>query len=256
MNFNGKIALISGGTRGIGFNVVKRLVEEGAYCYFIGRDPDQGRKTEEALGKMSRYMPVDVTNEKEVAKLFEAIEQDHGRLDLAVNNAGVTTSRALVQELNLSDWHRVLNVNLVGPLLLMSHQIKLMARQVGGSIVNVSSCGGVLGQPRQSAYSTSKAALNMLTQVAAIECANPQLGQNVVRVNAVCPGPTLGGMNTEERLLANPASTEEKIQSTAMKRFAKPEEITAAITWLLSDQASYVTGTLLSVDGGFSAGKF
>ncbi len=256
MMFNGKIALVSGGTRGIGFNVAKRLVEEGAYCYITGRDEAHGRNAQEALGKSSCYVAVDVMNEVGVAGLFATIEKQHGRLDLAVNNAGVTTSRALVRDLNLSEWRRVLDINLVGPLLLMSHQIKLMSRDVGTSIVNVSSCGGVLGQPRQSAYSTSKAALNMLTQVAAVECANPASGHNVVRINAVCPGPTLGGMNTEERLRANPASTEEKIQSTAMKRFAKPEEISAAVIWLLSEQASYVTGTLLSVDGGFAAGKF
>lgn len=256
MTFNAKVALISGGTRGIGLDVAKRLVKEGAYCYFTGRDEAYGQEAQKVLGKNARYIPIDVTDERGVIELFDIIDREHGRLDLALNNAGVTTQRASVQELDIKEWRRVLDINLLGPLLLMSHQIRLMSRQMGGAIVNVSSCGGVLGQPRQSAYSTSKAALNMLTQVTAVECANPPSGQHVVRVNAVCPGPTLGGMNTEERLRANPASTEEKIQSTAMKRFAKPEEITAAIIWLLSDQASYVTGTLMAVDGGFTAGKF
>jgi NAD(P)-dependent dehydrogenase (short-subunit alcohol dehydrogenase family) len=256
MIFNGKIALVSGGTRGIGSTVAKRLIDEGAFCYITGRDRERGLDTEKVLGKSARYIRVDVTDEVAVNDLFNTIERDHGRLDLAVNNAGVTTKRASIQELDLDEWRRVLDINLVGPLLLMSRQIKLMSRYEEAAIVNVSSCGGVLGQPRQSAYSTSKAALNMLTQVAAVESANPMPGQHVIRVNAVCPGPTLGGMNTEERLQANPDSTKEKIQSTAMKRFANPEEITAAITWLLSAQASYVTGALLSVDGGFSAGKF
>lgn len=256
MSFIGKVALVTGGTRGIGFNVAKRLVEEGAYCYITGRNEKDGTNAELALGKNCTYVQVDVNDDNAVNKLFELIQERHGRLDIAVNNAGVTTARSLVKDLNIDEWRRVMDVNLMGPLVLMSREINLISTQAGGSIVNVSSCGGVLGQPRQSAYSTSKAALNMLTQVAAVECANPADGQNVVRINAVCPGPTLGGMNTEERLKANPASTEEKIQSTAMKRFAKPEEITAAIIWLLSDQASYVTGTLLSVDGGFSAGKF
>ncbi|VBB17006.1 SDR family NAD(P)-dependent oxidoreductase [Burkholderia stabilis] len=256
MTFNGKVALISGGTRGIGLSVAQALVDAGAFCYVTGRNEDDGRRAQERLGENGRYVATDVTDENAVAGLFDLIGSRHGRLDLAVNNAGVTTKRAAVRELDLKEWKRVLDINLVGPLLLMSHEIRLMARHERASIVNVSSCGGVLGQPRQSAYSTSKAALNMLTQVAAIESANPTEGQNVVRVNAVCPGPTLGGMNTEERLRANPESTQEKIQSTAMKRFANPEEITAAILWLLSEQASYVTGTLLSVDGGFVAGKF
>ncbi|WP_414440209.1 SDR family NAD(P)-dependent oxidoreductase [Burkholderia sp. 22PA0106] len=256
MTFKGKIALVSGGTRGIGLNVAQALVGAGAFCYVTGRNEDDGGRAQALLGENGRYVALDVTDETAVGGLFDLIESRHGRLDLAVNNAGVTTRRAAVRELDLKEWRRVLNINLIGPLLLMSHEIRLMARHERASIVNVSSCGGVLGQPRQSAYSTSKAALNMLTQVAAIESASPTEGQHVVRVNAVCPGPTLGGMNTEERLRANPESTQEKIQSTAMKRFANPEEITAAILWLLGEQASYVTGTLLSVDGGFVAGKF
>lgn len=256
MSYTGKVALVSGGTRGIGFNVSKILIEKGVFCYITGRNKEDGLNAQEKLGSNSHYVQLDVTNERAVIELFDLIRKEHGRLDLAVNNAGITTKRASVQELDLNEWNHVLQVNLIGPLLLMSHQIRLMTLGEKGSIVNVSSCGGISGQPRQSAYSTSKAALNMLTQVAAVESANPPKGKSVVRINAVCPGPTLGGMNTEERLRANPASTEEKIQSTAMKRFAKPEEITAAILWLLSEESSYVTGTLLSVDGGFTAGKF
>ncbi|MBI0325743.1 SDR family NAD(P)-dependent oxidoreductase [Burkholderia plantarii] len=258
MTFNTKVALISGGTRGIGLNVAQTLVKDGVFCYVTGRNEEDGQRAQALLGGTdhARYVATDVTDERAVDALFDQIETRHGRLDLAVNNAGVTTRRAAVRELDLGEWKRVLDINLLGPLLLMSREIRLMSRREHGAIVNVSSCGGVLGQPRQSAYSTSKAALNMLTQVAAIESANPPDGQHVVRVNAVCPGPTLGGMNTEERLRANPESTREKIQSTALKRFANPEEITSAILWLLSDTASYVTGTLLAVDGGFAAGKF
>ncbi|EMT5587327.1 TPA: SDR family oxidoreductase [Providencia stuartii] len=256
MSYNGKIALISGGTRGIGLNISKRLIQQGAFCYITGRNEDDGLLAQKELGPNSRFIKMDVTDEKAVDELFSIIKSEHGRLDFAVNNAGITTKRALVRELDIKEWKRVLDINLIGVLNLMSYQIKLMSCNEHGSIVNVSSCGGIQGQPRQSAYSTSKAALNMLTQVAAIECANPEEEQHVVRINAVCPGPTLGGMNTEERLKANPASTEEKIQSTAMKRFANPEEITSAIFWLLSEESSYVTGSLLSVDGGFIAGKF
>lgn len=254
--FKGKVALVSGSTRGIGFNVSKKLIEEGAFCYITGRNQEDGRLAQKTLGDNSRYVQVDVTDEVAIDSLFDLIETNHGRLDLAVNNAGITTKRASVRELDVKEWSRVLNINLIGPLMLMSRQIRLMSRNEHGAIVNVSSCGAVLGQPRQSAYSTSKAALNMLTQIAAIESASPESGEQAVRVNAVCPGPTMGGMNTEERLLANPEATAEKIQNTAMKRFAKPEEVTASIMWLLSKEASYVTGSLLPVDGGFTAGKF
>ncbi len=256
MNFDGKVVLVAGGTRGIGLDVSKRLVAEGAFCYITGRNLDDGKYAQQLLGSNSHYVSTDVTDETAVDALFDLIVKSHGRLNLSVNNAGITTKRATVQELDLCEWKRVLETNLIGPLILMSRQIELMSCCEGSSIVNVSSCGGIQGQPRQSAYSTSKAALNMLTQVAAIECANPPPGQYVVRINSVCPGPILGGMNTEERLRANPESTQQKIQSTAMKRFANPEEVSATIIWLLSNQSSYVTGTLLSVDGGFSAGKF
>lgn len=254
--FAGKIAMVSGGTRGIGFNVSQRLVNEGAFVYVTGRNAEDGQKAQEKLGDNARYISVDMTNEHAVDELFAVIEREHGRLDLAVNNAGITTKRASVSELNLDEWKRVLDVNLIGALIPMSRQIRLMSSGDGGSIVNVSSCGAILGQPRQSAYSVSKAALNMLTQVAAIECGSPSEGEQVVRVNAVCPGPTMGGMNTEERLAANPEATQEKLRNTALHRFAQPEEICAAIIWLLSDQSSFATGSLLSVDGGFSAGKF
>ncbi len=256
MKFQGKVAVVSGGTRGIGLNVTKKLIDSGAFVYFTGRTKDDGLLVQEELGSQSRYVQLDVTDENAVNGLFDLIEQEHGRLDMAVNNAGITTRRSSLNELDLPEWKRVLDVNLVGPLHCMSRQIKLMQRSNGGAIVNVSSCGGILGQPRQSAYSVSKAALNMLTQIAAIECGMPEEGKQLVRVNAVCPGPTMGGMNTEERLRANPEATAEKYRNTALRRFAQPEEVTASITFLLSDESSYTTGTLLSVDGGFIAGKF
>ncbi|MBD1582315.1 SDR family NAD(P)-dependent oxidoreductase [Pseudoalteromonas sp. S16_S37] len=256
MQYQGKVAVVSGGTRGIGFNVTKKLVDQGAFVYFTGRNQEDGLAAQEQLGSQARYVQLDVTDEHAVNALFELIEREHGRLDLAVNNAGITTKRASVSELDLAEWKRVLDINLVGPLHFMSRQIQLMQKGDGGSIVNVSSCGGILGQPRQSAYSVSKAALNMLTQIAAIECGVPEEGKQLVRVNAVCPGPTMGGMNTQERLRANPEATAEKYRNTALRRFAEPEEVTASINFLLSDEASYTTGTLLSVDGGFIAGKF
>lgn len=256
MELQNKIALVSGGTRGIGFKMCQKLVSQGAFVYFTGRNQEDGLLAQEELGANARYIQLDVTDESAVHALFDLIEREHGRLDLAVNNAGITTQRASVSELDLQEWKRVLDINLVGPLLCMSRQIQLMQRVDGGAIVNVSSCGGILGQPRQSAYSVSKAALNMLTQIAAIECGVPEEGKKLVRVNAVCPGPTMGGMNTIERLEANPEATAEKYRNTALRRFAEPEEVTASISWLLSDESSYVTGTLLSVDGGFIAGKF
>lgn len=257
MNFAGKIALVIGGTRGIGLDVSKKLIEAGCICYITGRNEDDGLTAQSMLGERCTFVRSDVTDEASVAALFEVIEGTHGRLDLAVNNAGVTSKHAFIRDMDFADWKRVLEINLLGPLLLLKHETNLMARHPGGAIVNVSSCAGLLGVARQSAYSTSKAALNMLTQVCAIESAmTDEPDRHPIRVNAVCPGPTLGGMNSEERLAANPESTRHKLQVTAMKRFAQPGEISSAILWLLSDASSFMTGTVLPVDGGYSAGKF
>lgn len=255
MNFENKIAVVVGGTRGLGLNITKRIVEAGAICYFTGRNAQDGEVAAKELGDKAKFIVCDATDPNAVEALFAVIKQEHGRLDLAVNNAGVTTARSEIIDLNFAEWKRVLDINLLGPLLCMSHEMKLMAK-TGGAIVNTSSCAGLMGVPEQSVYSTSKAALNMLTQVAAIECAQDTDSRKRIRVNAVCPGPTLGGMNSEQRLRDNPEGTKHKLKVTAMKRFAQADEISSSVLWLLSDQASYITGTVMPVDGGYSAGKF
>jgi len=120
----------------------------------------------------------------------------------------------------------------------------------------VSSCAGVMPMANQAAYVASKTALNALTQVAAMENACDSESRFAVRVNALAPGPTLGGMNSPERLAAHPENTQRKRDVTAMKRFAQPEEIADAIVFLLSKRSSYITGTVLSADGGYHIGKF
>jgi len=257
MNLSGQVALVTGGTRGIGLDTAKKLIESGCVCYITGRNEDDGTVASNLLGDRCIFIQNDATDELSVTELFKEIYDTHNRLDFAVNSVGVTSKHAEIRDLDFDAWKKVLETNLIGPLLLMKEEINLISKHPGGAIVNVSSCAGLLGVAKQSAYSTSKAALNMLTQVGALECAvEIEPGRHSIRVNAVCPGPTLGGMNSEERLKANPESTQHKIQVTAMKRFAKADEISAAILWLLSDQSSYMTGTIIPVDGGFSAGKF
>ncbi|RJE77176.1 alcohol dehydrogenase [Pseudoalteromonas sp. MSK9-3] len=255
MKFLGKIALVVGGTRGLGLTIAKHITAQGAVCYITGRNVEDGEQAAKELGDNGRFVMCDATDLGAVENLFSIIKQEHGKLDLAVNNAGVTTPRSEIIDLDYAEWKRVLEINLLGPLLCMSHEMKLMA-QDGGAIVNTSSCAGLMGVPQQSVYSTSKAALNTLTQVAAIECAQETENRKQIRVNAVCPGPTLGGMNTEERLKANPEGTKHKFKVTAMKRFAHADEVASAVTWLLSDESSYITGSIVPVDGGYSAGKF
>ena len=132
----------------------------------------------------------------------------------------------------------------------------MISKKVGGSIVNVSSCAGVMAMPFQAAYVASKAALNALTQVVAMENACDRDGMHAVRVNAVAPGPIMGGMNSPERLAANPTGTKRKINATAMKRFGEADEVARAVLFLLGKEACFITGSVLSVDGGYHIGKF
>ncbi|MBB5409777.1 MULTISPECIES: SDR family NAD(P)-dependent oxidoreductase [unclassified Paraburkholderia] len=256
MSFQGKFGLVTGGTHGIGFTLAQDLVRAGARLTLTGRDTERGMAAERALKGRARFVQCDVSKEDEVDALFKRIEVEEGTLHFAVNNAGVTAPRAPVLELDLRAWKTVLDVNLTGTAHSLKRELQLMGRQPGSSIVNVTSCAGVLAVADQAAYSVSKAALNCLTQVAAIENATDRDGRHAVRVNAVAPGPTVGGMNTAERLAANPDATQRKLAVTAMKRMADPKEIAEAILFLLSPRSSYITGTVLYVDGGYSSGKF
>ncbi len=256
MSFDNKVVLITGGTHGIGRVLARQLVQAGARVIVSGRSAEKAESVCQELGDSVSFIACDISQQAQVESLFEQIRERFGRLDLAVNNAGITASRGVVRALDLNNWRQVVDINLTGTLMCMQQQLRLIGRQSGGAIVNVSSCAGVTPIPGQAAYSASKAALNCLTQVAAIEAAVDSDEAFAVRINAVAPGPTLGGMNTPERLAANPEATRQKLAVTAMKRMADPEEVVAAILFLLSPASSYITGTVLDVDGGYSSGKF
>lgn len=255
MKFRDKYCVISGGTSGIGFAVARRMVLEGARVTVLGRDEHKGRTAIEALGPQTSFLACDVSDALAVDEAFDTIERRYGRFEYAVNNAGVTTPYESVSQLSADDWDRVMRINASGPLYCMRRELRCIRLAPGGAIVNVSSCAGVVPIPNQAAYVASKAAVNAVTQVAALEnaCDNDQ--GFAVRVNAVAPGPTLGGMNSPERLAANPEGAKRKTDATAMKRFARPDEIAESILYLLSTESSYVTGAILGVDGGYHSGK-
>lgn len=255
MSFSGKNILVTGGTQGIGHAIAALLARAGAHVVITGRDPQKGRAAAAEIGDGCSFYPCDITDAGSVRALFGHLDQQ-GPLHHAVNNAGITAPRAQIRDIDLDDWQHVLDINLTGTLRCLGDQLRRLDRQPGGSIVNVSSCAGVQVIGDQAAYSVSKAAVNSLTRVAAIEAATAQAGHHPVRVNAIAPGPTLGGMNSPERLAANPEATRRKLAVTAMKRMAAPEEIAQAAVFLLSDAASYITGAVLDADGGYSAGKF
>ncbi|PYB72021.1 short-chain dehydrogenase [Pseudomonas sp. LB-090624] len=256
MQLAGKVVAVTGGTNGIGLVVAQRLLAEGARVVVLGRNLEKGRAALQVLGDGAQFIACDVAEAGAVRDAFGEIERCFGGLDHAVNAAGVTAPYAPVADLQVEDWDRVIRINLHGPLYCLQQELRLIARRAGGSIVNVSSCAGVMAMPSQAAYVASKAALNALTQVVAMENACDQDGRHAVRVNAVAPGPIMGGMNSAERLAANPAGTQRKINATVMKRFGEPGEVADAVLFLLGASASYITGSVLSVDGGYHIGKF
>lgn len=255
MSFANRNALVTGGTQGIGETIAHQLAALGARVIITGRDARRGAEAAQRIGARCRFIACDIADPAEVERMFSDVEAE-GPLHVAVNNAGVTAPRAPVRDLDIDAWRRIIDINLTGTLQCLRHQLRLISRQPGGSIVNVSSCAGVQVIADQAAYSVSKAGINSLTRVAAIENATQEGDRHPVRVNAIAPGPTLGGMNSAERLAANPEATRRKLAVTAMKRMAEPEEVAGTALFLLSDAASYMTGAVLDVDGGFSAGKF
>ena len=249
LDLSGKVALITGGSGGIGRAAALAVAAAGATVVVTDllAKTEAGQQTIALLkeaGGAGWFQPLDVTDEQAWIETIDAVVTATGRLDLVHNNAGIGHVDALV-DTSLTDFQRVVTVNLIGVFLGMKHQIPALLAAGGGSIVNTASLAGLRGIDRGSAYAASKHAVIGLTRSAAIEFA----GSNI-RVNAVCPGATQTAM-TE----ALPPDVRAKIVTPqAMKRFAQPAEIGAVVAWLLSDEASFLTGTAMPVDGGASAG--
>jgi NAD(P)-dependent dehydrogenase (short-subunit alcohol dehydrogenase family) len=265
----GRVALVTGGGSGIGRAVAVALAEAGAKVIVAGRTAATLVQTvelaDEAAAEWGReslvygqvWAPagkagaqahvVDVTDPAAVRGMFAAIEREHGRLDIAVNNAG-RPSWGPVADTPRAEWDAVLGVNLTGVWLCLQHEIDLMRRGSGGAVVNVVSRIGIpMREENQGVYAASKAALSILTRTAAREC----IGSGI-RINAVSPGPTDTAMAVWEG--ETPDERDERVAGTVpIGRLASPAEIAAAVRWLVSDEASYVVGHDLVVDGGLSA---
>lgn len=255
MRFKGKKCLITGGTSGVGLTAAELLLKEGAKVIILGRDKKKGEDVIKQLNGEVVFIQCDVSDHYKVKDVFNKIVKSYGTIDCAFNNAGITSMYGKIGELPFENWQEVMKVNLDGIYNSLYHELNLMSEGNGGSIVNMSSCVGITPIGFQSAYVTSKYAINGLTKAAAIEYANLNSGK-IIRVNAIAPGPILGGMNSEEKLKANPEKTKKKIEVTAMKRFATPIEVATVVLWLLSEDSSYITGSIIPVDGGYNAGKF
>ncbi len=248
--FENKVALVTGGGLGIGLETALAFSREGAKVAICTLSESGARTCAkiEQEGGDALFVQCDVTSHKDQIALMEKIFSKYSRLDFAINNAGLEQPPCKLIDLEEVVWQKVIDTNLTGVWLGMKEQIPLMIRNGKGVIVNVSSIAGMKALENISAYGASKAAVIMLSQIAALEYAT-----SGIRVNAICPGPVLTDMmkRFEEQ---NPFFFREKIlDSIPMKRIAKPEEIANAILWLCSDDAAFMTGQSLILDGGLCA---
>jgi 3alpha(or 20beta)-hydroxysteroid dehydrogenase len=246
---DGKVALITGGARGMGKSHVRHFVAEGARVVFGDVLDEQGEYVAAKLGEQScRYTHHDVTREDDWAAAVAVAVKEFGRLDVLVNNAGVLTF-ARIADMPLADFRRVLEVNAVGCWLGMKAVIDPMKAAGGGSIVNISSIEGFAGAEGLSAYTASKFAIRGMTKVAARE-----LARFGIRVNSVHPGGVLTRMIVESADARSPAEAEAFIKNMPLGRFAEPIEISRLVAYLACDESSYSTGSEFVADGGLLSG--
>jgi NAD(P)-dependent dehydrogenase (short-subunit alcohol dehydrogenase family) len=243
----GKAALVTGGAKGIGRATALAFAREGARVLLCDLDADAGRAVAREIGEAggdARFRRADVTREDDVAALVAAAVEAFGRLDCAVNNAGITGTGGPLASLSLDDFRRVIDVNLVSVFLCMKHELPVMQRQASGAIVNLASGAGLIAVPFLAPYCASKHGVLGLTKTAAVE--NAKTG---VRVNAICPGSTDTPM-LRGAMAASPDLEKLILASSPSGRLGHAEEVAEAVVWLCSDRASFVSGESMLVDGG------
>ncbi len=240
-----RVALVTGAARGIGLATAKRFLTDGWRVALLDIDGDNLARTIAALDMPTRTLGLtaDVAEETQVNTALERVRTSFGRLDALVNNAGIaifTTAR----ETTVADWQRILAVNLTGPFLVARAATPLLSER-GGAIVNITSISGFRASTLRVAYGTSKAGLAHLTKQLAVELASAG-----IRVNAVAPGPVDTAM---AKAVHSPEIRKDYHDTIPLNRYGLEEEIAEAIFFLCSERASYITGQILAVDGGFEA---
>lgn len=242
----GKAVLVTGGSRGIGAAAVRLFSERGAQVAIADTLVKEGQALAEELGAGGReavFVSCDVTRASECARAVDRAREAFGALHLAFNNAGINRLGPAVADYPEEDWDAVVGVNLKGIFLSMKYEIPAILNSGGGAILNTASVGGLSGAAGLAAYCASKHAVIGLTRSAAIEYAD-----RGIRVNALCPGATLTDML--ERWFADPQVERAILAQQPMHRAADPREIAQCAAFLLSDEASFITGAAYPVDGG------
>jgi cyclopentanol dehydrogenase len=248
MRLEGKVALISGGARGMGAVEAKLFVQEGAKVVIGDILEDEGQKLEAEIaesGGEAIFIRLDVTSADDWQNAVDLAVNRFGKLDILVNNAGIFEN-STVENTSEESWDRVMDINAKGVFLGSKSAIGAMRDAGGGSIVNISSTAGIIGSNVSSAYNASKGAVRLLTKATAV-----QYGSEKIRANSVHPGPIETDM--VKQAFADEALRSQRISVIPQGRFGRPEEVANCVLFLASDEASYMTGSELVVDGGWTA---
>ena len=241
-----KIALVTGASRGIGEAIATTLAEHGARCILVSRKMEGLQAVKDKIeqsGGQARAIACHTGNLEQIKQLFEQIQNDYGRLDILVNNAATNPHFGEMLDADEAVWDKTNEVNLKGPFFIIQHASRLMEKSGGGAIVNVASINGIRPVPMQGIYSITKAALISMTKAFAKE-----LAAKNIRVNALLPG--LTETHFSEALINTESIYNYALQHIPLRRHAQPAEMAGAVLYLVSDAASFTTGTCIVCDGG------
>lgn len=250
MQLDGKIALITGGSSGIGRETAVLFAQHGASLAIADLNPDGGQDTVQLIreaGGTAVFIQTDVAQAAQVENMVNEVMREYGRLDIAFNNAGIEGAPVRTMDVTEAEFDQILAVNAKGVWLCLKYEIQQMLRQGSGSIINTASVAGLIGAHSMSAYAASKHAVVGLTRTAAVEYA-----RKGIRINAVCPAIIRTAM-VERAIAQLPQLEHGAIQNNPSRRLGNPNEVAQAVLWLASDASSFTTGTTLTVDGGLTA---
>ena len=238
-DLKGKVAIVTGASGGLGEGMAKALSNQGANVAIL--DIKDGESVAKSFKTKSRYYKVDITNEEEVEEAVKKIKKDFGKINILVNNAGIFFPTPIIN-MNLKDWDKIINVNLKGYAIVSKHVVPLMEKN--GKIINTASVSGHHATASSSAYNASKAGVIMLTKTMAQE-----LADRGILVNAICPGVFITPMT--QGSIKNGLDSNMK-SLIPLKRAGKPEELGGLAVYLASDENSYMTGSIINIDGGWT----
>jgi NAD(P)-dependent dehydrogenase (short-subunit alcohol dehydrogenase family) len=242
-----KIALVTGGATGIGFAIAKKLVCQKHRTIIVGRNLDKLKKAQDELGSLCIIKQCDLNDLDGIATTIETITAEFGSIDVLVNNAGINLKKEFINVTN-EEFQKIFQTNVMSVFAMSREVAKVMMKQKNGSIVNISSMAAKYGLPKVAAYAASKSAVEGLTRVMAVE-----LAPHGIRVNCIAPGFIMTSMSNIA-LNGDLERKERVLSRTPMGRLGNPEEIAETAFYLSSEQASFITGAILTVDGGNSIG--